>query len=344
MCVVMIADKIRPTEVMVRKAWADNDDGSGAAWREDEDTNDPKNPTRTLVHWKKGLNLEEIVKMAAELPMPFVLHFRRNSVGGIRASLTHPFPINENGDNFLNGKTNGLVLFHNGHWGKWKETLFETVVKFGKKVPNGKWSDTRAMAWLAAVYGLGFLDILDEKTVAFGPRTIDTVLGTGWKEINGVLCSNDFFMHKYVQPESCRVQSCTNNTGLVDGWCQVHRNFVRSGRTEHSFPNQGTPPTGTTSIKSDLPLIAQNDANKRLELVTGFDDKGLETGGSSAVIPFASLRVAEQMFAQDRAVSKKFINKVRFNYQRVFDLPNVRLTAQQKQLLEQTSPTIIIRG
>jgi hypothetical protein len=160
-------------------------------------------------------------------------------------------------------------------------------------------------------------------------------------------------MNKYIGPEKCRVQGCHSTTGLVDGWCVAHRaGLINRGgyspRGDKGYtPN---PPLSAGQSKtggaSGSEIVAKNDSNKVIIHTQAEMEAAIEaeTGGSRVVIPFASLKVAEDMFGDNRKVSKKFINKVHFNYQRVLDLPNVRLTPQQQQLLRQTSPTILIKA
>lgn len=167
----------RPTEEQVKKGYDANSAGGGVAWRELNEEGDP------VVHWKKGLNLDEMVALSQTLPTPFVQHFRIPSVGGLCDELCHPFPIEPEVSLDLEGVTKGYVLFHNGHWSKWKDTIWSTALSNKLPVPSGKWSDSRGMAWLAAHFDLGILSLLDEKTVAFGPTNYEITEGGGWKHI-----------------------------------------------------------------------------------------------------------------------------------------------------------------
>lgn len=183
MCVIAISDKERITEEMVRKMYSANDAGAGIAWRE-------KVEGVPVVRWKKGLKVEEIVELASSAPLPFIAHFRIPSCGGKSLTLTHPFPIEKNVRLLMEGTTQGHVLFHNGHWTQWKDKTLETAIRKGARLPSGKWSDSRAMAWIASFYGLGVLDMIDEKVVAFGPTTCE-ISGSGWAQIKpGIWASN----------------------------------------------------------------------------------------------------------------------------------------------------------
>ena len=348
MCVIMICDTARPTPKMIEKAWNANSHGGGVAWRKDG-----------LVQWRKGLDYVTIRDLIATLPFPFIAHFRTESVGGIRPDLTHPFPIDESGANFLNGKTGGAVLFHNGTWPKWKETMFEAVTHFGIKIPNGKWSDTRALAFLTAVYGPGFLDLVEEKTVAFRPDGMDIGAGPtnggGWKIIEGVACSNDHFMWK--NDNKCKTTACLTWSGLdADGYCQrcrVERKEAADkarakrsggGRTEQTFPRDAvTVPasladprtTHLTPTQKAGETLAKNDAKKVIVFVG--------TGGSSVDVPFAPLAVSEKLYGKKgdgkaHLISKKYLNKIRHHYKITFAKLGKPLPTEYVKLLEQISP------
>jgi hypothetical protein len=183
MCVILVATDKRPSPELIAKAYDYNPEGAGAAWRKDGE-----------VYWEKGCTLERMQEIAATVDLPFIEHFRISSVGkdNILPELTHPFLIEENAPLSLQGHTKSAVLFHNGHWSQWKSFLLDSVRMLGWKLPKGKWSDTRAMAWYAAHVGTSILDFLDQKTVAFSPDDCE-VFGTGWTMVEGILASNNSF-------------------------------------------------------------------------------------------------------------------------------------------------------
>lgn len=205
MCVIFFADKVRPSELMVEAAFQANSDGGGIAWREDGQ-----------VKWRKGLNLDEMLDLTQKLPIPFVAHFRIASIGGVSPQLTHPFPIEKDTSNALQGRTKSFVLFHNGHWGKWREDMREVSIKGAYPLPTGKWNDSRAMAWLAAHLGLGVLELIDEKVIAFGPKT-SVIFGGVWSVVNDVLVSNRSWEGKFqtlrsrLNPSHRQEQSAEND-------------------------------------------------------------------------------------------------------------------------------------
>lgn len=189
MCVIFVIEDARPTADEVAKAFKKNPDGCGVAWRDIEDG-------EPVVKWKKGLfKVEEMQEFCATLPVPFVAHFRIQSVGGVASALCHPFPIEEDVPLYLEGTTKGNVLFHNGHWSKWKEVLIDAALMGGYMIPPGRWSDSRALAWFTHFVGQGYCDLVDEKIVIFGPETCDIVpesRGWSWHR-NAFLVSNTYW-------------------------------------------------------------------------------------------------------------------------------------------------------
>lgn len=267
MCVIFVCDKERPTDEMVEKAFDTNNSGAGIAWRE-----------KGNVRWEKGLDVDEIKELCKTAPIPFVAHFRIPSCGGVTPALCHPFPIEKDVNLALSGNTKSHVLFHNGHWGQWKATVLETAVKRGAKLPVGKWSDSRGMAWTAYHYGLGILEMIDEKTIAFGPGPDDLELtGSGWAKVNGVWCSNK----------------------LWEG-----RTVYQSGM----YGNRGAGYFGTAPAS----LAGSTKSEVKTD---GKEDKKEETGGSPAVTPFVwskvtSLTQALDLFSKG-TISKKQLKRIR---------------------------------
>ena len=220
MCVIAIVSKIRPSERMVEKMWEKNPEGGGVAWREGG-----------KVKWRKSLDLGEMKEACVELPLPYVAHFRIASTGGVKDELTHPFAVDDFEKSLdLQGETDGRVLFHNGTWTDWKRVLFETAAGWGRPIPEGRWNDTRAMAWVTSLFGKAFLDILDEKAVLFSPTDTPIILGHGWRQVDGIWCSNDLFQnnHYYSSGGSgykpmCRAATCTEVDRLdAKGYCPKH--------------------------------------------------------------------------------------------------------------------------
>ena len=184
MCVIVIARTTRPAENMIEACYEANNAGAGIAWRDGG-----------KVKWSKGLTVGEIQDLCKTVPLPYVAHFRIPTCGGPTKEMCHPFPIDPRTTLQLKGSTEGFVLFHNGHWADYKKVAFESAVKGKIKIPPGRWSDSRAMAWVASLYGLGALDFIDEKVCAFGPNQGDLqIYGNGWSTTEeGLLVSNEFW-------------------------------------------------------------------------------------------------------------------------------------------------------
>lgn len=249
MCVIFWVQKERPSKYMVEKAYDHNDDGAGVASREMNEAGE------AVVYWKKGLDKEQMVEMCATLPLPYVAHFRINSVGGVRPSLTHPFPVHKSGSCALEGRTKGHVLFHNGTWKEWEEYMRQAAIFSNTPLPMGRNSDTRAMAWLCSIYGPGWMETLpDQKGIIYGPTDAQTQIfdGNGWTKINDVWCSNDYFykpqqvqqVHNHGHMGTggsshsnlpttrgtgmghngkyCRYDMCANQTLDDKGYCFIH--------------------------------------------------------------------------------------------------------------------------
>ena len=215
----------RPSVDMINKAWDRNDDGAGIAWREPA-----QKGAGVEVVWKKGLSLVEVTQLCADLPLPYVVHFRVASCGGVRPSLTHPFPVHNLTSPALEGRTKGYVLFHNGDWKGWAEAAREAVIRTKTPIPVGRWSDSRAMAWLCSIYGLGFMEFLpDQRGIAFGPEGLEIFNGPGWKMVNNILCSNDLFMGTvWTNKNYCRYGTCTATALDLAGYCAAHPNGLRT--------------------------------------------------------------------------------------------------------------------
>lgn len=220
MCVIMIATDTRPTDEMVEKAFDTNDDMSGIAYRKDG-----------LVHWKKGIdNVEEMKAHARNLPLPYILHFRIASIGKICTELAHPFPVQKDVPLWPEGETGGYVLFHNGSWHRWEDACLELATHHQEieEVPEGEWSDTRAMAWMVAWKGKNVLNFIKEKCVLFSPDDME-IFRSDWEMVNGVRCSNKHFLFRGQYSGSswtstmCKFGHCTSKENLdADGRCPKH--------------------------------------------------------------------------------------------------------------------------
>ena len=198
MCVILIAQQVRITEEVVRAAFAANPDGAGLAYRDGG-----------KVKWRKGFSLDEIIKENAALPLPYILHFRISTIGGRALDLTHPFPVDPQVSTDIEGETKTGVLFHNGHWNEWRRETYDAAKQYRIKLPRGRWSDTRGLAFVAALRGLGALDMIDQRVVVLSPGDLD-FFGDGWvwEKEGEFWASNRSYqprvVHGYALPEHYR--------------------------------------------------------------------------------------------------------------------------------------------
>jgi hypothetical protein len=153
MCMIFICNSKLPTEDQLDRAETLNRDGIGVGWFD---------ATKGLNHFRKDLTLKELNKFVKDIPFPNVIHFRAASVGGEHKSLIHPFNVLKEQFDGLEWKGKSPLLFHNGTWMKWKDAIMDSVIG-GARLPDRHqpWSDSKAIAWLAATHGIGLLDFLD---------------------------------------------------------------------------------------------------------------------------------------------------------------------------------------
>ncbi len=294
MCVIALVglDPTMPvkrlTPDIVDKMFTHNSEGAGIAWREDG-----------LVKWEKGLELEGMQTLCAEVPMPYVAHFRIATCGGNRQDLCHPFPIDKNAPLFTTGHTKGYVLFHNGHWGDWKKELKEVARQsnFKIQIPSGKWSDSRAMAWAAAYYGNNILEIIDEKAIAFGPEDYE-VYGTGWVKEQEIWCSNNHWNWGQGQGMGqgstsftmCRERQCTKPKFGQWEYCVDHMckdptcHEIRMGYTEYCHKHQRLKTEDDSSWNTDGGsggTLPERPFRKGRTVVSGGTDKQEEDKGGA---------------------------------------------------------------
>lgn len=219
MCLIIASRTGRPKEEYIRNGFANHPDGTGIAWFEKDG-----------VHYKKGLTVEETITMSKELPVGYVIHFRWASVGGKDKSLIHPFPISK--DVILRPEgTAKSVLFHNGHWDSWNNVLVNHLSS-RLVLPTGKWSDTRAIAFLVSIHGTPFLNLLDVGKFIVMANGKQYAFGD-FQEEDGVYYSNS--SHKNFIRGGC-------GTGLNNGTSRVGTAYEpitpRSTRPPISQPSQ----------------------------------------------------------------------------------------------------------
>lgn len=183
MCIIAVCKSRKLTAEEISYCFSRNSHGAGIAYRH-----------RGKVVVVKGLMKEEdlIAEYSAVKTFPHVVHFRLASAGGVCRELTHPFPITPEASVALDYVTKDDVLFHNGSVSGWKDALLAMVpalVMQGKKLPDGPWSDTRAVALMASLAGLGVIELMYGKFVVFGP--VRCALYGDFTEDRGVWFSNE---------------------------------------------------------------------------------------------------------------------------------------------------------
>jgi len=151
MCQIFVCTEDRPTLETMRDAEHLNSDGAGVAWEESGG-----------IRWEKGLDMDGVhdLLFKQEISLPYVVHFRSASQGGKDMLLTHPFPLNATAHTALSGKEKKGVLFHNGTWGMWDDKMLQYALSHPGLIPDGPWSDSRALAFLIANKGPAILKFM----------------------------------------------------------------------------------------------------------------------------------------------------------------------------------------
>lgn len=309
MCVIMIATKTRPTEEMIEKAWRQNSDGAGIAWREGDH-----------VVWEKGImQLDKIKALCARVPLQYVAHFRVASVGGVKESLTHPFLVGLEAKLDLKGRTKGAVLFHNGHWGAWNDKVLEAAIHSNNKLPVGAdWSDSRAMAYLVSIYGPGLMDVLTgQKGVLMAPEGLKIFTGqSGWDKINDVWCSNDYFWSR----TGGFHRGAENNNNHYRTMCSVGRCTKPRQEGKTMCTDCETEIEAKKAVKTDTSV-----GQSQVEIVTGAKGRG----------PLAkTFTMAEvEAYYKAKVISKSAMKKYRKAHESCLEPGNKGIRAN-KQLVE----------
>lgn len=178
MCVIAIYRAKREKEENLQQMAIDNPDGIGVVFYKDN-----------MPHYKKGMDIKEVLEMNEKLPFPYAFHFRLVTVGENKL-LTHPYEVTPKSDLKMEGSAETLLM-HNGHWGDWDDALLNHSLNTGKDIPNGDWSDSRAMAYLGGVIGTNMLKMLTTQKIAlFKKNKSIVVYGAGWENEKEILYSN----------------------------------------------------------------------------------------------------------------------------------------------------------
>jgi hypothetical protein len=178
MCVILVCPEgVRPTPATIAACHEVNPHGIGVAWR-----------FNGQVRWLKGLEPEGLERVLALVRGEVIIHFRWASVGPVIPHLCHPFPITARATTRLSGRARA-VLFHNGTWPQWRETL-ESMPSSHQ--PQGRLSDTRVAASLVDLSGVDVLERLPGRYVFFD-RDFTELMGD-WRKWRGMQVSNLHFL------------------------------------------------------------------------------------------------------------------------------------------------------
>lgn len=195
MCIVITSDIEFPFRKILELAEARNPHGGGIAWLHED-----------KVRYMKGLTANEIAKARHYTTAPWIIHFRIATVGGIIPELTHPFPVDTHTDLELYGESDA-VLAHNGHWWGWQREFYPSVEE-KDYFPDGAWSDSRAMAWMAGKYGENYLRFINKnQRVAYLDKNGIRRYGEGWMRHGPLWLSNDPFGGRYAHSIDRRAYS-----------------------------------------------------------------------------------------------------------------------------------------
>lgn len=309
MCVILVVETVRPTPSMVQACWDANGHGGGVSWQEDG-----------KVKWKKGItDLEKMIDLAATLPLPFIQHFRIASVGGVHVELTHPFLMNHSASLELEGESEtDYVLFHNGSWHEWKTFVLKASFDCKVPLPDGKWSDSRAMAFLGSIYGKNICEMINEKIVIMSKDDMQFFWGGGWTEVEGVWCSNEGFKHRMrTRADMCEHGKCTQSKVYKSKYCYLHTKMFEDDAKEGEVVEQtATNPTGGVALASarTTPVLIKDGVfnpgqNGSTPNIT------LPLGGGDANIPFRVLMAAQHQAATG-VISNKEYKKIRKIFER----------------------------
>lgn len=192
MCVIIVMKDKMPTIDVLKQCEDRNPHGGGISW--------VKNG---VVKFKKGIGHKEIYNIAKNSEGHCVAHFRISTVGGQPKELCHPFPVSEKCSDAISGESDA-VLFHNGHWSNWEEHMLGMAIYRGETYPGGKWSDSRAMAWICSKTKWDFLEMIcSDQRVAIHTKEKVHMWGD-FKKKDGILYSNlnwepyDYYKNKNV--------------------------------------------------------------------------------------------------------------------------------------------------
>lgn len=266
MCLIIVADSARPSDTELVEADLSNSDGMGIAYRV------AGNP---LVQYRKGLSLATLQSLAKQVELPYILHFRLATHGGITPGLCHPFPITRNVGTRTEGEARSL-LFHNGVW--------SDHAKFTKAAHlRGPISDTRIMAYVLHREGhderkgiatqiaqqAGKLAIFNDTTITrygswvTGGKAQDTTEGCYYSNDHHLYDETGFFGYNYSHLQ------CGTTTSYWGGASTPSPRKVQRQRWKWWGTSDPTPPVYVGVCKGcDLTMTADDEADQKVDGVT----------------------------------------------------------------------------
>lgn len=310
MCVIQATENSVITSDVLEAGYKENPWGTGVAWIDKDESGAP------LVRWRKGMtDIEEVKKLVATLKPPYVVHHRIPTEGLDDLELTHPFPISAGVENFFDGETKGLLLFHNGGWGEWRRWSMDTCKAMATKLPKGMLSDSRMMAWHAYHYGEEILQLINEKVLVFGLNDDGTVhfqiygmdRQNGWnfkgdrQTVTGVWYSNDRW-EKNLPKVYTNLRDIVKNRGGNGG-----------DRHQTSFRPEGDAIVGSRGVSG------RNDSQESVEGSEKTVHLGSVQGGSEKLAnnPEFLAKLVKVHPSQDELAWAMQLNPKKFGHRRV---------------------------
>jgi len=181
-CIIAYCKERKLSNSELVNCWYSNSDGAGIAWQ-----------SKGYVYFKKGfMELNDFKKFYDKFDIvPHAIHFRTQTSGGVSRDLTHPFVLDFK--NPIEGRTKQGVLFHNGVITNWRSKLDLIAyycIRQKIKFPVGKMSDSRVMAILVKILGIGYLESIVnyDRFLVMRPSTVN-LLGD-WIKEDGIYFSN----------------------------------------------------------------------------------------------------------------------------------------------------------
>lgn len=289
MCIIYACHSGRPSEKLLERGWEGNTDGAGLMWWDEK---------AGKIRWDKGLELKDAKKWNKSLPMPYAIHFRNSSMGdGGIYELTHPFPVTKDAETSLQGEADE-VLMHNGHWHNWDITMKDFALRHRIRVPNGKWSDSRAFAFMAFHLGREIIPLLDrvDRLVtlrvdedAKGKFPVFEYYGT-WRNPEKVHHEKGFLLStevdKKVNYTGTGNFSSSSSTGTPSSTGSTSPKEGQSGQTAAMTPTGSSIPPPATAPNAKESSSTTSSAPKS----AGGSDAGKASGTST--VPRASVDFA----------------------------------------------------